>query len=89
MNKLSLQERAQIIGVLVEGTSMRAVTRFVDCSINTVIKLPEDVGAIGLASGRDNPQHQQQARPVRRNMVLLLLQRKERRARRQRHPEPR
>ena len=45
MNKLSLQKRAQIIGLLVEGNSMRAVTRLVGCSINTVTKLLEDVGA--------------------------------------------
>lgn len=45
MNKLSLQKRAQIIGLLVEGNSMRAVTRLIGCSINTVTKLLEDVGA--------------------------------------------
>ncbi len=45
MNKLNLQKRAQIIGLLVEGNSMRAVTRLVGCSINTVTKLLEDVGA--------------------------------------------
>jgi len=45
MNKLSLQKRAQILGLLVEGNSMRAVTRLVGCSINTVTKLLEDVGA--------------------------------------------
>lgn len=44
MNKLSLQKRAQILGLLVEGTSMRAVTRLVGCSINTVTKLLIDVG---------------------------------------------
>lgn len=49
MNKLSLQKRAQILGLLVEGTSMRAVTRLVGCSINTVTKLLEDVGAACLA----------------------------------------
>lgn len=48
MNKLSLQKRAQIIGLLVEGNSMRAVTRLVGCSINTVTKLLEDVGAACL-----------------------------------------
>lgn len=45
MNKLSIERRAQIIGLLVEGNSMRAVTRLVGCSINTVTKLLEDVGA--------------------------------------------
>lgn len=45
MNKLSLEKRAQIIGMLVEGNSMRSVTRMTGCSINTVTKLLVDVGA--------------------------------------------
>lgn len=44
MNTLSLQKRAQILGLLVEGNSMRAITRLIDCSINTVTKLLIDVG---------------------------------------------
>lgn len=44
MNKLSLAKRAQIIGLLVEGTSLRATSRLADCSINTVTKLLVDVG---------------------------------------------
>ena len=44
MNKLSIEKRAQIIGMLVEGNSMRAVSRMADCSINTVTKLLVDVG---------------------------------------------
>lgn len=48
MNVLPIEKRAQIIGLLVEGNSMRAVTRLVGCSINTVTKLLEDVGAACL-----------------------------------------
>lgn len=44
MNKLSLQKRAQILNLLVEGTSLRATSRLADCSINTVTKLLVDVG---------------------------------------------
>jgi IS1 family transposase len=44
MNRLSLQDRAKIIGCLVEGMSMRATTRLVGCSINTVTKLLVDLG---------------------------------------------
>lgn len=44
MNKLSIKKRAQIIGLLVEGNSMRSVTRLVGCSINTVTKLLVDAG---------------------------------------------
>lgn len=44
MNRLSLQDRARILGCLVEGNSMRATSRLVDVSINTVTKLLVDVG---------------------------------------------
>lgn len=44
MNRLSIEKRAQIIGLLVEGMSLRAVSRVVGCSINTVTKLLEEVG---------------------------------------------
>lgn len=44
MNRLPIAKRAQIIGMLVEGMSMRAVSRLADCSINTVTKLLEEVG---------------------------------------------
>ena len=48
MNRLPIEKRAQIVGLLVEGMSMRAVTRITGVSINTVTKLLEDVG---LAAG--------------------------------------
>lgn len=44
MNRLSLQDRARIIGCLTEGVSMRATTRMVGVSINTVTKLLVDLG---------------------------------------------
>ena len=44
MNKLTLAKRAQILGMLVEGMSLRAASRLADCSINTVTKLLVDVG---------------------------------------------
>lgn len=44
MNRLSLQDRARILGCLVEGNSLRAITRMCDVSINTVTKLLVDVG---------------------------------------------
>src|SRR5258706_16374025 len=45
MNRLSIQERARIIQCLVEGNSMRAISRMCDVSINTVSKLLLDVGS--------------------------------------------
>lgn len=44
MNKLPLPKRAQILGMLVEGNSLRATSRMADVSINTVTKLLVDVG---------------------------------------------
>lgn len=48
MNRLSLQDRSKIIGCLVEGMSMRATTRLLGCSINTVTKLLVDLGTACL-----------------------------------------
>ncbi len=48
MNKLPVSKRVQIISALVEGNSMRAASRMADCSINTVTKLLEEVGAACL-----------------------------------------
>ncbi len=44
MNKLPTAKRAQILGMLCEGLSMRATSRLADVSINTVTKLLIDVG---------------------------------------------
>jgi IS1 family transposase len=44
MNKLSREKRAQILHMLVEGNSLRAVTRMTGVSINTVTKLLIDAG---------------------------------------------
>src|SRR3954447_14582283 len=45
MNKLSRAARAQIIQLMVEGNSVRAITRITGRSINTVLKLLADLGA--------------------------------------------
>ncbi len=44
MNKLPAAKRAQILHLLVEGSSMRAAARVADVSINTVFKLAADAG---------------------------------------------
>src|SRR5579871_5966200 len=43
-NVLPLEKRVQILTLLCEGTSMRAIARAVDVSFNTVAKLLEDAG---------------------------------------------
>jgi IS1 family transposase len=45
MNKLSRKERAEIVRAMVEGNSLRSITRMTGRSINTVSKLLVDLGA--------------------------------------------
>lgn len=45
MNQLSLQRRAQVLGCLVEGNSIRATVRMTGVAKNTVVKLLAEVGA--------------------------------------------
>jgi IS1 family transposase len=44
MNKLPLEKRAQILNMLVEGSSMRSIERVVGVSINTVTKMLMEAG---------------------------------------------
>lgn len=44
MNKLDIAKRIQILNMLIEGSSMRSVSRVADVSINTVAKLLADAG---------------------------------------------
>jgi IS1 family transposase len=46
MNKLPLAKRIQILNMLVEGSSLRSISRVVDVSINTVTKLMVDAGHV-------------------------------------------
>ena len=46
MNKLPLEKRVQILTMLVEGSSLRSISRVADCSINTVTKLLVDAGKV-------------------------------------------
>jgi lambda repressor-like predicted transcriptional regulator len=44
MNKLPIAKRVQILSMLVEGSSMRSISRVADVSINTVSGLLADAG---------------------------------------------
>jgi IS1 family transposase len=44
MNRLSTQDRAQILGMMVEGVSIRAIARLTGASKNTIVKLLVDAG---------------------------------------------
>lgn len=54
MNRLSTEKRAMIVRSLVEGNSIRATARMVDCSKNTVTKLLRDLGAACAAYHDEN-----------------------------------
>ena len=49
MNKLDRKSRAQILGMMVEGVSMRSITRLTGASKNTVAKLLRDAGEACIA----------------------------------------
>ena len=65
MNKLPVAKRVQILSLLCEGTSMRAVSRLADVSINTVTKLLVDAGAVCAAF------HDSEVRGVRAQRVQV------------------
>src|SRR5215468_4684364 len=44
MSKLSLNERAQILSLLCEGTFMRSISRVTGASMNTIVKLLKEAG---------------------------------------------
>lgn len=44
MNKLPPEKRAQILGMMVEGMSIRAIARLTGASKNTIVKLMRDAG---------------------------------------------
>ena len=48
-NKLPLAKRVQILSMLVEGSSMRSISRVADVSINTVAKLLAEAGEVCAA----------------------------------------
>ncbi len=49
MHKLPLEKRVQILTMLVEGSSLRSISRVCDVSINTVTKLLVDAGRVCAA----------------------------------------
>lgn len=46
MNQLNRTKRAEIIGALVEGVSIRATARMTDVAFNTVLKLVPEIGRV-------------------------------------------
>lgn len=48
MNRTSIEKRAQIIGAMVEGNSLRSIVRMTGTAMNTLLKLLADVGQASL-----------------------------------------
>src|SRR5579872_6225827 len=44
MNRLAKEKRAQILGMMVEGNGIRAISRMTGASKNTIVKLLADAG---------------------------------------------
>jgi IS1 family transposase len=65
MNRLPLAKRVQILSMLVEGSSMRSISRVADVSINTVSKLLVDAGRVCAAY------HDEQVRAVKASRVQV------------------
>jgi IS1 family transposase len=62
MNKLPIEKRRQILAMLVEGSSMRSISRVADVSINTVSKLLVDAGNACIAIHNDTVQNVEASR---------------------------
>ena len=44
MNRLTRDKRSEVLGMMVEGVSLRAISRLTGASKNTIVKLLEDAG---------------------------------------------
>ncbi len=63
MNRLTASDRARILHLLCEGTSIRAVTRLTGASKNTVAKLLVDAGKACAAYHDEHVRHGLRAWP--------------------------
>ncbi|HUZ30982.1 MAG TPA: IS1 family transposase [Xanthobacteraceae bacterium] len=71
MNKLPLEKRVQILTMLVEGSSMRSVSRVTGVSINTVTKLLVDAG-MACAAFHDEKVRNVKAKAVQCDEIWLF-----------------
>jgi hypothetical protein len=72
MNKLSTQRRAQIVGALVEGNSVRSTCRMTGAALHTVLRLLNDIGCV-CAEYHDN--YVRNVRVRRRRTFRILVAR--------------
>jgi len=62
MKRLTTADRVRIVSALVEGCSLRSISRMVACSINTLTKLVEDLGPVCEAYHDEHVRHLQAER---------------------------
>ena len=81
MNKLSTEKRVQVLNMLVEGSSMRSISRVVGVNANTVTKLLVDAGKVA-ASFHDDAVRDVTARHVQCDEIWSFCYSKQRNAER-------
>lgn len=62
MNRISMQQKAQVLRSLVEGNSIRSTVRMTGVAKNTIVKLLAQVGAAAAVFHNDNVNHLQSKR---------------------------
>jgi hypothetical protein len=72
MNRLSIQQRVQVINALVEGNSIRATCRMTGTAKGTVLRLLAEVGeACAKDADSGGPMGVSLSRPIRRQLPVL------------------
>lgn len=87
MNRLPVAKRVQILSLLCEGSSMRAISRLVDVSINTVTRELILAGQ-ACADFHDRTVHHVQSKRVQCDEIWSFVEMKEARARQKKHERP-
>src|SRR5271156_6442159 len=87
MNRLPIAKRIQILSLLCEGSSMRAISRLVDVSINTVTRELILAGQ-ACADFHDRTVHHVQSKRVQCDEIWSFVEMKEARAKQKKHERP-
>jgi len=88
MNKLSPGQRAKILRLLVEGMSLRAISRSEEISINTVTKLLVDAGKACTAHHDEHVRNLRRTRRIQVDEIWAFTYAKEKNVRYAKKPPP-
>ena len=79
MNKLSNESQVRVVAALVEGNSLLSISRMTGIHRSTILNLLADLGKARIrVSGQGTAEFEVRKDPVRRDLVVLRLQREER-----------